>query len=593
MEEQRHPIKIKMKRTLLTLLIIIATMWTNTANALGLTIDDTEIDLSTSKDLTGDWLEAGKVHWDAATKTLTLDNATLVSKVKPNDFIQIYSGEITIKLVGSNSISNENYTAIDLNFCKLTINGGSLKIKSKWRGISQFQQSTVTIDGCEVETNDMGNNSGPMDDHLVVKNATLKVKRVWDMTTITLIDCHIESPEGGKVIDKEMNGSMGQTIVDSDGEESVDIVIVPNSTDLREAYVVEDGSTLTFYYDANKKTRTGTVYGIYQKQASDKSIPAWAGTYNESKSSITSVVFDSSFKDYKPTSTSKWFYKCTNLKNIEGISNLNTENVTNMYCMFYGCSALTSLDLTNFNTANVTDMSKMFYGCSALTTLDLSNFNTANVTEMYCMFYGCSALTSLDLTNFNTANVTDMSYMFQYCENLTAIYCDDTWTCSESSGMFSGCTKLKGAVAYDENKTDASMANPTTGYFTKELHQTYDVVLESYNDQIIACIKVVRELIDVSIKEGKALVKSAPCIVVGNLSKEEAEAARDKFNAAGGTANVYPHGTWVPVGINPVGVDVPLKQQGIYNLQGMKLNTSLDRLPAGIYIVDGRKVVKK
>ena len=584
---------MKMKRTLLTLLIIIATMWTNTANALGLTIDDTEIDLSTSKDLTGDWLEAGKVHWDAATKTLTLDNATLVSKVKPNDFIQIYSGEITIKLVGSNSISNENYTAIDLNFCKLTINGGSLKIKSKWRGISQFQQSTVTIDGCEVETNDMGNNSGPMDDHLVVKNATLKVKRVWDMTTITLIDCHIESPEGGKVIDKEMNGSMGQTIVDSDGEESVDIVIVPNSTDLREAYVVEDGSTLTFYYDANKKTRTGTVYGIYQKQASDKSIPAWAGTYNESKSSITSVVFDSSFKDYKPTSTSKWFYKCTNLKNIEGISNLNTENVTNMYCMFYGCSALTSLELTNFNTANVTDMSKMFYGCSALTTLDLSNFNTANVTEMYCMFYGCSALTSLDLTNFNTANVTDMSYMFQYCENLTAIYCDDTWTCSESSGMFSGCTKLKGAVAYDENKTDASMANPTTGYFTKELHQTYDVVLESYNDQIIACIKVVRELIDVSIKEGKALVKSAPCIVVGNLSKEEAEAARDKFNAAGGTANVYPHGTWVPVGINPVGVDVPLKQQGIYNLQGMKLNTSLDRLPAGIYIVDGRKVVKK
>ena len=480
-----------MKRTLLTLLIIIATMWTNTANALGLTIDDTEIDLSTSKDLTGDWLEAGKVHWDAATKTLTLDNATLVSKVKPNDFIQIYSGEITIKLVGSNSISNENYTAIDLNFCKLTINGGSLKIKSKWRGISQFQQSTVTIDGCEVETNDMGNNSGPMDDHLVVKNATLKVKRVWDMTTITLIDCHIESPEGGKVIDKEMNGSMGQTIVDSDGEESVDIVIVPNSTDLREAYVVEDGSTLTFYYDANKKTRTGTVYGIYQKQASDKSIPAWAGTYNESKSSITSVVFDSSFKDYKPTSTRDWFNKCTNLKNIEGISNLNTENVNNM--------------------------NGMFAYCESLTTLNVSNFNTGNVTDMNGMFFKCYALTSLDLTNFNTEKVTDMSYMFQDCENLTTIYCDDTWTCSESSGMFSGCTKLKGAVAYDQSKTDVAMANPETGYFTKE----------------------------------------------------------------------------VGTGIETPAADVPAARRGIYTLNGLRLNTSLDRLPAGIYIVDGRKVVKK
>ena len=486
-----YPIKIKMKRTLLTLLIIIATMWTNTANALSLKIDDTDIDLSTSKDLTGDWLEAGKVHWDAATKTLTLDNATLVSKVKPNVFIQIYSGEITIKLVGSNSISNENYTAIDLNFCKLTINGGSLKIKSKWRGISQFQQSTVTIDGCEVETNDMGNNSGPMDDHLVVKNATLKVKRVWDMTTITLIDCHIESPEGGKVIDKEMNGSMGQTIVDSDGEESVDIVIVPNSTDLREAYVVEDGSTLTFYYDANKKTRTGTVYGIYQKQASDKSIPAWAGTYNESKSSITSAVFDSSFKDYKPTSTSKWFYKCTNLKNIEGISNLNTENVNNM--------------------------NGMFAYCESLTTLNVSNFNTGNVTDMNGMFFKCYALTSLDLTNFNTEKVTDMSYMFQDCENLTTIYCDDTWTCSESSGMFSGCTKLKGAVAYDQSKTDVAMANPETGYFTKE----------------------------------------------------------------------------VGTGIETPAADVPAARRGIYTLNGLRLNTSLDRLPAGIYIVDGRKVVKK
>ena len=33
----------------------------------------------------------------------------------------------------------------------------------------------------------------------------------------------------------------------------------------KEAYVVEDGSTLTFYYDANKATRTGTVYGINDK----------------------------------------------------------------------------------------------------------------------------------------------------------------------------------------------------------------------------------------------------------------------------------------------------------------------------------------
>ena len=36
-------------------------------------------------------------------------------------------------------------------------------------------------------------------------------------------------------------------------------------------------------------------------------------------------------------------------------------------------------------------------------------------------------------------------------------------------GMFFGDTKLVGAVAYDSNKTDGTMANPVTGYFTMYL----------------------------------------------------------------------------------------------------------------------------
>ena len=34
----------------------------------------------------------------------------------------------------------------------------------------------------------------------------------------------------------------------------------------------------------------------------------------------------------------------------------------------------------------------MFAGCSSLTKINLSNFNTNNVTDMECMFYGCSYL---------------------------------------------------------------------------------------------------------------------------------------------------------------------------------------------------------
>ena len=35
-----------------------------------------------------------------------------------------------------------------------------------------------------------------------------------------------------------------------------------------------------------------------------------------------------------------------------------------MECMFWGCSSLKELNLSNFNTNNVTNMEWMFYGCS-------------------------------------------------------------------------------------------------------------------------------------------------------------------------------------------------------------------------------------
>ena len=63
-------------------------------------------------------------------------------------------------------------------------------------------------------------------------------------------------------------------------------------------------------------------------------------------------------------------------------------------------------------------------------------------------------------------NVFDMSRMFSGCSALTSIRCNTDWHCPESEGMFADCTKLKGAVAYDENETDVTMADPETGYFT-------------------------------------------------------------------------------------------------------------------------------
>ena len=66
---------------------------------------------------------------------------------------------------------------------------------------------------------------------------------------------------------------------------------------------------------------------------------------------------------------------------------------------FSGYEKLSSLDLSSFNTNKVTDMSNMFYGCSNLTELNLSNFDTSNVTDMNYMFCGCSKLNKIILNN--------------------------------------------------------------------------------------------------------------------------------------------------------------------------------------------------
>ena len=207
-----------------------------------------------------------------------------------------------------------------------------------------------------------------------------------------------------------------------------------------ESYAVFDEATntLTFKHDTNKP------YGAFALNEGDNA-PGWYKSDGYANANIIKkVVFDASFANARPTSCYKWFYDCTNLTTIEGIEYLNTENVTNMFLMFNGCSSLTTLNLSNFDTQNVTNMSGMFSDCSALTTLDISNFNTQNVTDMRSMFSNCPALTTLDVSNFNTENVTDMSGMFSGCRALTTLNVSnfDTKNVMTMNNMFDGCYTL-------------------------------------------------------------------------------------------------------------------------------------------------------
>ena len=198
---------------------------------------------------------------------------------------------------------------------------------------------------------------------------------------------------------------------------------------------------------------------------SDENLPAW----NTHKDNITQVVFEASFANARPTSCYAWFQDFIKLKQIEGIENLNTENVTDMSDMFRFCSSLTSLDVTHFNTGNVTSMADMFSSCPRLAELDVTHFNTANVKDMSYMFASCSGLISLDVTNFNTANVTNMRYMFKGCFKLKKIYVSDKFVTDDvidSKDMFLGCHSLSGDIDQNSVKVnDKTYAKTAGGYF--------------------------------------------------------------------------------------------------------------------------------
>ena len=276
--------------------------------------------------------------------------------------------------------------------------------------------------------------------------------------------------------------------------------------------------TLTFFL-TSKETLGENEYGIYGGLGT----PDWVWQ-NPNVANVTKVVFDPAFANARPTKCNEWFQNYVNLTSIEGIEYLNTSQVTDMHNMFYNCYHLQTTDFSGFDTRKVKDMSNMFYNCGSLKSLDISNFNTSEVTDMRNMFYHCIGLTSLDLSHFNTSKVSIMISMFQLCSNLLSVNLsgwdtrnvgsmdhmfekcislktldlsgfdtrektcamDDMFnTCKElttifvsdkfavgtrgtgDGTMFLECKKLKGANAFDKNKTGIDNANYKTGYFTK------------------------------------------------------------------------------------------------------------------------------
>ena len=135
----------------------------------------------------------------------------------------------------------------------------------------------------------------------------------------------------------------------------------------------------TFYYDEFKDTRD-MVYDVPKK----------GGTLNIDRADNLAILFDSSFANYRPTSTAYWFYNkgANNVTSFYGLENFNTSEVTNMSYMFCGFDGNIEIDqngpdFSKLDVSNATNMNFMFADMNNhfFDPFDISSFNiNANAT---------------------------------------------------------------------------------------------------------------------------------------------------------------------------------------------------------------------
>ena len=230
------------------------------------------------------------------------------------------------------------------------------------------------------------------------------------------------------------------------------------------AYAVwdSDATTLTFKYDANKPTsnaweiNTGTTR------------PGW---YSK-RTSVTKVVFDASFADARPTSFCYWFYGCTNLTSIEGVTNLNASEVTNSDRMFYNCGSLASVTLPDGLTVIGTDA---FNRCYSLTSVNIPESVTTvgnnafqNCSSLAEPLYSSKLFVFMPTSKEGTYDVPDgiteiAPYAFRNCYYLTKITIPESVT-TVGNYAFQNCTGLTEPVY--NSTLFASMPVNSTGSYT-------------------------------------------------------------------------------------------------------------------------------
>ena len=183
---------MKKKALLSFVLVAMATLWTSTTQAqeyYDLTIALTQVTSRNCKDLSFIPGVSGIVKYDDATKTLTLENASIIGD-KYKTAISSKIDGLIIKVSGYNRLQTESASGI-LYENSITITGeGTLDITCQKNCAINAKSKEYGIAGFNGET-----------ENLIIKNATITAEgtekgSICDFATLTMIGSKISEPSG-------------------------------------------------------------------------------------------------------------------------------------------------------------------------------------------------------------------------------------------------------------------------------------------------------------------------------------------------------------------------------------------------------------
>jgi ribosomal protein L7/L12 C-terminal domain len=529
----------------------------------------------------------GKAKYDPETNTLTLDNATITTTAEKAAGVGLWNSikDLKVVLIGENAITSEKSGGM-VNYEKLTFTGaGKLTITGAMSGNEDYcygilNPSTVTVDGCTLEISGgvNGITSGRWKFNKcnvrVKGNGTTKDEYKGSMGRLGYVpeftDCKITAPAGAEWKELKKSGYTFQSLF-ANGKVVTDWVTIKPNAAPENYNILICGQRVT---SENCGDLTA-IEGVKGKAAYD---PA-TNTLTFDNATITTTA-------EKAAGVGLW----TSVKGLT-IKLIGENTITSEK----------SGGMVNYEKLTFTGAGKLTINGAMSGNEDYCYgiLNPGTITVDGCSLEisgGVNGITS-GRWKFNKCNVRvkgNGTEKDEYKGSMGRLgYVPEFTDCKIVSPEGTEWKELKKG-SYTFQSLFGSNGKVVTDWVTiqpNDAPETYDLVLESYGNNLIAVTKIVKELTGLTLLKAKQLVESAPCIIKENMSQEEAKEARDKLLAAGATASIHLHGTWKPSGINVQTVDTAAKV--IYTLQGVRLNTKFENLPAGVYIVNGKKVLKK